>query len=633
MGWNMTRDRNHSGLSPAKVRVWGGFGCCLWLALSAGCGQSAAPVATKTQAEASAEAADECRDRLNAAMQRVAPESLAGQTRRDSVVNAVNSWMASCGEAEVRQLSISDQNAALLSEDALRTARASRFSENDVLYLRDCLLLKGLTESLWKQEAAAGDQALAERARVTRLFRHVIRNLALMPPGESRIPVGLYEAMLTGRGTVEDRIWAFSEGLRQRQVDALVLKAATPGAATGSLVETAEWLVLVISGNQTMLFDPLRGTPVPAAADTSAVVTEPAGLEVLQGLDRWKSGEVFVVGHPSSFAPRMLVLQQRMEAADTAVLYEELAGGTSEIRPFLERVRAATESLWPTDRIRIWPVVEQRVAALASLTEQQLEAYTLLMRPLDSPFERESIDVSKLLTDPNVDESKLSDDEKNALKAEAISKLLERSDALFGRPSRRLLQARVSQIAGNFELGMIQELQQIRIACLQEVVELEFVDEGKQAVGRIRLPETILSVQKSAVGDTLYWTAMSQVSRGDAGTAVQTLRNYRRQYPDEKMKFASLLLEAELLVEIGDVAGAAAVLKEAATDDNPERSRQEWMLARISSATAGATPATPVENPAAESPATPATPDAAAAGAATPDPAPVPADNGQSEKP
>lgn len=633
MGWNMTRDRNPSGLIIAGVRVWGGFGCCLWLAFSAGCGQSAAPVATKTQSEASAEAADECRDRLNAAMQRVAPESLAGQTRRDSVVNAVNSWMASCGEAEVRRLSISDKNAALLSEDALRTARASRFSENDVLYLRDCLLLKGLTESLWKQEAAAADQALAERARVTRLFRHVIRNLALMPPGESRIPVGLYEAMLTGRGTVEDRIWAFSEGLRQRQVDALVLKAATPGAATGTLVETADWLVLVISGNQTMLFDPLRGTPVPATADSSAVVTEPAGLEVLQGLDRWKSGEVFVVGHPSSFAPRMLVLQQRMDAADTAVLYEELAGGTSEIRPFLERVRAATESLWPTDRIRIWPVVEQRVAALASLTEQQLEAYTLLMRPLDSPFERESIDVSKLLTDPNVDESKLSDDEKNAMKAEAISKLLERSDALFGRPSRRLLQARVSQIAGNFELGMIQELQQIRIACLQEVVELEFIDEGKQAVGRIRLPETILSVQKSAVGDTLYWTAMSQVSRGDAGTAVQTLRNYRRQYPDEKMKFASLLLEAELLVEIGDVAGAAAVLKESATEDNPERGRQEWMLARISSDSTGTAPATPVENPAAESAATPETPEAGAAGAATPEPSSTPADNGQSEQP
>jgi len=633
MEWNMTRDRNHSGLSNAGGRVWGGIGCCLWLVLSAGCGQSAAPVATQTQAEATAEAADECRDRLNAAMQRVAPDSLAGQTRRDSVVNAVNSWMASCGEAEVRQLSISDRNAALLSEDALRTARASRFSENDVLYLRDCLLLKGLTESIWKQEATAGEQALAERARVTRLFRHVIRNLALMPPAETRIPVGLYEAMLTGRGTVEDRIWAFSEALRQRQVDALVLKAATPGAASGSLPETADWLVLVISGNQTLLFDPQRGTPVPAAADTSAVVTEPAGLEVLQGLDRWKSGEVFVVGHPSSFAPRMLVLQQRMEAADAAVLYEELAGGTSEIRPFLERVRAATESLWPTDRIRIWPVVEQRVAALAVLTEQQQEAYTLLMRPLDSPFERESIDVSKLLTDPNLDESKLSDDEKNAMKAEAISKLLERSDALFGRPSRRLLQARVSQIAGNFELGMIQELQQIRIACLQEVVELEFVDEGKQAVGRIRLPETILSVQRSAVGDTLYWTAMSQVSRGDAGTAVQTLRNYRRQYPDEKMKFASLLLEAELLVEIGDVAGSAAVLKEAATDDNPERGRQEWMLARILSATAGETPATPVESPAAESPATPATPDAAAAGAPTPDPSPAPADNGQSVKP
>jgi len=552
--------------------------------LLAGCGTSKEQAASdSSQAEAAAaaaeaEAKDECRDRLNAAVRRVAPESLATQTRRDSVVNALNSWLASCGEADVKALAVSEANAALLSEGAVRTARAVRFSENDVIYIRDSMLLKGLTESVWKQIPAGADQAAAEVQRVTSLFRYIVRNLALTGESENRVPVGLYESLLTGRGSVDDRIWAFSEALRQRQIDSLILQPQTPPAAAGTFAETAERLVAVVLGAEVLLFDPLRGVPVPRADDSGVLPKSPAGLAEISGLERWKTAAVLVPSHPSAAAPRMLVLQQRLDAADSLVLYEELAGGTSEIR-------------------------------------------------------RESIDVSKLLTDPNLDESKLSDDEKNAMKAEAISKLLERSDALFGRPSRRLLQARVSQIAGNFELGMIQELQQIRIACLQEVVELEFVDEGKQAVGRIRLPETILSVQRSAVGDTLYWTAMSQVSRGDAGTAVQTLRNYRRQYPDEKMKFASLLLEAELLVEIGDVAGSAAVLKEAATDDNPERGRQEWMLARILSATAGETPATPVESPAAESPATPATPDAAAAGAPTPDPSPAPADNGQSVKP
>ena len=578
--------------SGQRGAVAGGLGL-LCMLMSAGCGKPPAPVSESGAAAEATEAADECRDRLNAAIQRVAPESLAIQTRRDSVVNAVNSWMASCAESEVRKINISEGNAALLSEDARRTARAARFSDNDVLYLRDCLLLKGLSEAIWKQGNSAGDQGLTDRNRVTGLFRHIIRNLSLMPASESRIPVGVYEALLTGRGTVDDRIWAFAEALRQRQVDALVLKAATPGASSGTIPEVADWLILVVSGDETLLFDPVRGTAVPKEGDTAAIVTVPAGMDAIQGLERWKSAEAFVVGHPSAFAPRMLVLQQRLEAVDASVLYEELTGGTSEIRPLLERLGSVTGSVWPADRIRIWPVIEQRVTAAAALTEDQLKAYTELMRPLDSPFERESIDVSKLLTDPNIDESKLSEEEKDAMKAEAISRLMERSDALFGRPSRRLLQARVSQISGNFELGMIQELQQIRIACLQEVVELEFRDEGKEAVGRIRLPESILSVQKSAVGDTLYWTAMSQVSRGDAGTAAQTLRNYRRQYPDEKMKYPSLLLEAELLLELGDAAGAAAILKESVVEDNPELARQAWLLSRIAVPAAPAADAPP----------------------------------------
>ena len=123
--------------------------------------------------------------------------------------------------------------------------------------------------------------------------------------------------------------------------------------------------------------------------------------------------------------------------------------------------------------------------------------------------------------------------------------------------------------------------------------EIVVIVDAKEAVGRIRLPDSILSVQKSAVGDTLYWTAMSQVSRGDAGTAAQTLRNYRRQYPDEKMKYPSLLLEAELLLELGDAAGAAAILKESVVEDNPELARQAWLLSRIAVPAAPAADAPP----------------------------------------
>lgn len=555
------------------------------VSLLAGCTSQKEKPAEETVAEAMAAAEDECQSRLATAVKRVSPESLATQTRREPVVNAMNAWMAACGETDVRALKISDANQAFLSEATKRTSSTIRFSENDILYVRDAMILKGLTESVWKQtDAAAGGNA-KDKARVVGLFQHLVRNISLVPAAETRVPMGIYEVMMTGRGTVEDRIWIFAEALRQRQLDMVLLKAASPAIAAGSIPDSAEMLIGVLVDNTCLLFDPLRGTPVPKADDTAAIVADPATHELLAGNDRWKNGELLAVCHPSAAAPRMLVLQNRMDAADTVVLYEELAGGTSEIRPLRDRVAAVIGSVWPAEKLKLWDVPEQRVSAAATLTEQQKQDYTQLMRPFDSPFERESVEIDKLITDPNVDESKMSDEEKMALRSQALEKVLERADALFGRPSRRLLKARVTQISGNFELGMIQDLQQIRIACLQEKVELDIpLDEKRSAVVPFALPKSILDVQKSAVSDTLYWTALSQISRRDTGTAIATLRNYRRQYPGEKMMYASLLNECEALIELGDKATAAKVVQEALNDANPERARAEWLSTRLGAA-------------------------------------------------
>jgi hypothetical protein len=279
----------------------------------------------------------------------------------------------------------------------------------------------------------------------------------------------------------------------------------------------------------------------------------------------------------------MLVLQERLEAGDSAVLYEELVGGTSEIRPLRDRLDDVIGTVWPKGLLKVWEVPEQRVAAAASLNEEQKQAFNLLMRPLDSPFERESISVGNLITDPNINQEQLSMEEKMEMKMAALEKLLERSDDLFGKPSRRLLMTRVQQIMGSFEVDMIQDLQQIRIASLQEKVELEVpVDDKKAMVIPFTLPKTILDVQRSAVGDTLYWTSMSQMSRNDMGAAVATLRNYRRQYPDEKLTFPSLANEAEALLRLGDFKNAVVALKEADVEHNPERAHARWLLSRLS---------------------------------------------------
>ena len=584
----------------------------LLLAVSlAGCGETPAPVKVDDPAQQQVNTAEESRRKLSSAIQRIRPETMAAQTRREMVVNSLNSWLATSAERDVEKIKISEQNSAALSPAALRTATAVRYTENDIVYIRDCLLMKELTESIWKQADSMSKAGQAnEQERVVALFRHLMRNMSLLPADSTRIPVGLYEAMLTGIGGVDDRIWAFSEALRQRSLDSIVLQASAPGdPASPDIALAADVLIGVVVEDRLLLFDPLRGTAVPKSADTGAIITDPAGLEAISNLDRWKNGSAFVVCHPSAFAPRMLILQQRLEATDSANLYEELVGGTSEIRPLKERLCAVVGDLWKPETLMVWSVPEQRIAAAAALSEEQKQAYALLMRPLDSPFERESLNVGNLLADPNVNEAELTLEKKMEAKMLALEKLLERSDDLFGKPSRRLLTTRVEQIMGNFDIEMIQDLQQIRIACMQEKVELEIpIDDKKAAVVPFALPKTILDVQRSAVGDTLYWTSMSQISRNDMGAAVATLRSYRRQYPDEKSFYASMINEAEALIILGDPTGAAKALTEADVDKSPDRARAHWLLTRLGDALSSPAekPVPPGDQPAESKPEDPA---------------------------
>ena len=626
----------HAYDSASKIPMAIFFGLTVLATIGlAGCSDK--PVETKAMDPAASQTAskEESRRKLGSAIQRIQPESMAIQSRRELVVNGLNSWLATNAEGDVEKLKISDANGSRLSPAVLRTASAVRFSENDIVYIRDCLLLKSLTESIWKQTDSSSSSGQAtDRDRIVATFRHLVRNVSLLRTDEDRVPVGLYEALLTGRGSVEDRVWAIAEALRQRSVDTVVLKAATPGDPMSTdVVLAADMLVGVISGKEILLFDPLRGTAVPKPDDKNAIVLDPAGLEALAGIERWTAATPLVVCHPSAFAPRMLILQERLDASDSAILYEELAGGTSEIRPLLDRLNDVIGTTWPSDSVKVWDVPEQRIAAAAALTEQQKQQFALLMRPLDSPFERESVNVGNLIDDPNVNQEELTMDQKMAMKMAALDKLLERSDDLFGKPSRRLLITRVQQIMGSFDVGMIQDLQQIRIASLQEKVELEIpVDDKKAMVVPFKLPQAILDVQRNAVGDTLYWTSMTQMSRNDMGAAVATLRNYRRQYPAEKLVFPSLTCEAEALLQLGDSKTAASALQEANVAENPEQLRAQWMLTRLTPA-AAADPSTP-EPAATPEPTTPAEPAEPAEPAPLPEPAAEaePAPNAESPK-
>ena len=562
---------------------------CLISGALAGCNGPPTPV-IDTSNQAKESVADECRNKLDSVIDRMQPKSMATQTRKASIAGGLNSWMSSCVSDVDRRLALSEVNAAMLNPGVQRAASQNRFTESDVNYIRDCLLLSQLTESLWKQaDEESGGRVSSDLERVQRLFQHVIRNVSPLNVNETRLPLGLYEVMLTGRGSVEDRIWILAEALRQRQIDSVLLQASTPGDPMAtSFVDAADLLLLVIIEEKALLFDPVRCTAVPQDGDTSIIVTDPADATLIAEKDRWKTATPFVVANPSAFAPRMFLLQQRMEAQNAATLYEELAGGTSEIRPLVQRLAAALGATWPAETFKVWDMPEQQIAAAAALSEQQKEEYTLLMRPLDSPFERESISVGDALDDPSINQEELTDEQRLQRRIMALEERWSRvgasSDELFGKPSKRLLQIRVEQISGLLDIDMIQDLQQIRQASMQTVIEVEVPDGKRVRRSAIPLPEMIRTVQQSALGDTLYWTSMLQLSRDDVGAAIATLRNYRIQYPDGPSVFSSMMNEADALIAHANIADAITVLKLADVEQNPEQVRAHWWLTRLKAA-------------------------------------------------
>ncbi|MCA9063366.1 MAG: hypothetical protein KDA96_09915 [Planctomycetaceae bacterium] len=541
-------------------------------------------------------ASSQCADALASAVGRATPENFTPHTSPRQVVNGFNSWLARCAGDELKELTLSDATQQMLSPNALRYVAAARFTVNDAVYLRDALLLKSMTEVLWKSADNQEEQKIAtEEERIQRLFEEVVRNVSLMPSDRKRIPVGLFEVLLTGTGTAEDRAWVFAEALRQRKIDAVLLVSDTPVEQAENTepdpvdsLGNAAILMAVVLENNVVLFDPAGGT----AAMNRSPEGQPAtvSLEDLNRHPRWKQSSVQIVAQPCAFAPRMYVLEQNLLAKYSAVLYEELAGGTTGIRPLVDRIAGLRQTDGADRRVLVWSYPEQQIDGFNSLQEEQRAEYTMLLRPFDAPFERNPLKQTSLPLPQGVDPNTLTEDEKMALKLENLrlrtQELASSADELFGRESRRLLTTRIRQLNGEEPEQLIPSFQQVAIGSRQESISIEILNErGETEIRNFPMPEMIRQVHQSATGNAIYWTAMCQLSRGSHGTGVATFRSYRRQFPEGDWIFPSMLHEAASLRGMGNTEACLEILHEADRPENPERIRVRRMLAILAAET------------------------------------------------
>lgn len=523
-------------------------------------------------------ATERCRKKLAAAIVRVAPASLAMQDRPERAINGLNSWIASCAAEEVDELELSDATIAMIGDSARASSR--RFTVNDARYIRDCLLLRDLSNALFTRLESSNGSGTNDIDRVQTVFDWLVRNVSLLSSDESRIPLGAFDVLMTGRGTVNDRAWLFAEALRQQQIDAIIVRTSAD-AEEGHSLASAPWLVAVLLEGENFLLDPLTGLRVHQAPPNGDEASVPVTLASLQDHERWKDSTVEVIAQLPAFSPRMLVLQEQLAADDAAILYEELTGGTSDILPLQTRILTAGGELWSKEDLAVWSYPESQVIAANALTEQQQKQFTDIMRPFDGPFQRKAYQSESLEELTTVPEA-LEKSEREAMVQQRLlqdyKKILESSEDMFGKPSRQLLKTRLEQISGKTDTSVIQQLQQVRISSMQESTSVRIPDliqqrDGLPEVIKVPFPNVILEVNQSTTGDSLYWTAMCQMDRAEFGAAITTLMNYRRQYPDGKWKYPSMINHALCLVEQNRLEDAQALLKDANQEDNPERQR------------------------------------------------------------
>jgi hypothetical protein len=562
--------------------------------ISAGCGDSSEAPDPESTVSGGTGVSDRCDKKLAAAMQRLQPTAMATQTRTDLVVNSLNSWLTECVSDRVSALKVGAGTQSVLSPTAVRFATAGRFTLNDATYIRDSLLLNKLTERVWKRADSASDTGIAtESQRVVQLFRAINQLVTLLPATDDRVPIGLYETLLTGRGSTDDRIWLFAEALRQRQIDAVLLECRSDAVVSdangaSSPLDAANLLVAVLAEPDVLLFDPVRVTAIPKPDDESQLISEPAGMPELTASERWKDCRVRMIDQPATSAPRMLVLQENLTADDPAMLFDEVGGGTSELIAQRDRIVKSGDGFWHADAISVWSYPEQRNAEASGLTEEQRRAYQRLMKPFDAPFELDPMKSGDSLDDIDVGSEELSPEQRMQLMEarlqERIARMNESSEEMFGKASQRLLKVRIDQVMGDSELGVIQQLQQIRVASMHDFVEIQVrIGKGETDTGMVQLPlpDAIRAIHRSATGNALFWSAMCQIDRGDDGAAVITLRNYRTQYPAGVQTIASLVQEALALLRLGARESAVEVLRSIELTNAPERARIEWLLGRL----------------------------------------------------
>lgn len=460
-------------------------------------------------------------DVLTSAIHQLQPENYSIAAAADKPINLLNSWRSLVSDA-APAASVENLPAGWINDDETARWKAGNYDARDAIHIRDAMLNHSIAGYL----AARSEDELEQ---VRAVFDFVVRNTALRGPDELDLPLGIYEILLLGQGTAEDRAWLIATVLKQIRVDCVVVR---PAGDAGS--EADAWLLGIVLKGQVYLFDPRLGIALPSTEDLSAANGTPATLAEIVSHPQWlhnlalradqpyaidaeslKSVDIFPIVEANYWSDRMKHLESMLPASEICVLYDPLLDDSGRTG-LLSRLQSSGG--WKPDQLKPWPYPHQQSVAARSPSPAIRQAFDVAFQTFGLPVPYD------------VDSSTQS--------------------VKLGNPERKMLRIRTDQLLGKFDEATKRYL---------SIRHLEIEPSP--------IPE-LNALNRMGAENAIYWTAICKFESQEYSAAVEQLNGYLKRYDrNGRWAFAARALLADCHAQLGQFAQAIETLERTRSDD------------------------------------------------------------------